>query len=43
MVPAPEGMPTGPHAVVVAAPAGDRLVLAATGEDTSTRLWTQSS
>jgi len=38
---APEGMPTGAHAVVLAAPAGDRLVLAATGDDTGTKLWTR--
>jgi hypothetical protein len=37
----PDGMPTGPHAVVVVAPAGDRLVLAATGEDTSTQVWSR--
>jgi hypothetical protein len=37
----PSGMPTGPHAVVLAASAGDRLVLAATGEDTSTQIWSR--
>jgi hypothetical protein len=37
----PAGMPNGPHAVVVGAPAGNRLVLAATGEDTSTHVWSR--
>ncbi len=34
----PAGLPSGSHSVVVTAPAGDRLVLAATGDD-GTHLW----
>ena len=37
----PGGVPSGSHAVVLAAPASNRLVLAATGDDTSTRIWSQ--
>jgi hypothetical protein len=36
----PSGMPASDHGLVVAAPAGDRLVLAATG-DASTRVWSE--
>jgi hypothetical protein len=36
----PADMPASDHAVVLAAPAGDRLVLAATG-DSSTRVWSR--
>jgi hypothetical protein len=34
-------MPGGPHSVVLAVPAGDRLVLAATGTDISTQIWSR--
>ncbi len=37
----PKGLPGGPHSTVLAVPAGGRLALAATGEDTSTQIWSR--
>ena len=37
----PAGTPSGEHATIVAAGVGDRLVVAATGDDSPTRVWTR--